>query len=403
MSRKIVSSRCSTTPADNSRQKSGRKTTSTRAEAARTAAGHGIRSTEQHPDKSPANTSKRAITDRQSRSHALSKRKSAAGTKKSLKQVDKKHPRTVAGRTGQRSSARLSDAHAGSRTRSASGAFVDARALQTDEAVLKRTSDDGVPSIDVFVKPKVVDFKARLEERKRADMQALVVRWSMALMVVLVITAMIWGLCFSPALLLQGQQIMVSGGNEWVSNQQVSTIVKREEGRSLLLISSSDIERDMGALPGVTQAKVTKHFPHGLEVTFKAQEPAAVLKAADGKITAVDRDGGVLNTVGDQPKGIPLIEVGTAESGVKNRAVQQALKVLSALPGSMRARISKVTAQTQDSVTTELDGGQKIVLWGDASDLALKIAVVDKIINDPTKIADKHQVDVSAPMRPIIK
>jgi cell division protein FtsQ len=35
--------------------------------------------------------------------------------------------------------------------------------------------------------------------------------------------------------------------------------------------------------------------------------------------------------------------------------------------------------------------------------MALKKAVVDKIINDPTKIGDKHQVDVSAPLRPIIK
>jgi cell division protein FtsQ len=69
----------------------------------------------------------------------------------------------------------------------------------------------------------------------------------------------------------------------------------------------------------------------------------------------------------------------------------------------MRTSITKVSAQTQDSVTTELDSGNRIIVWGDSSDLKLKKAVVDKIINDPTKIGDKHQVDVSAPLRPIIK
>jgi cell division protein FtsQ len=50
-----------------------------------------------------------------------------------------------------------------------------------------------------------------------------------------------------------------------------------------------------------------------------------------------------------------------------------------------------------------LNGGDRIIIWGDASQLDLKKAVVDKIINDPTKIGNKHQIDVSAPLRPIIK
>ena len=69
----------------------------------------------------------------------------------------------------------------------------------------------------------------------------------------------------------------------------------------------------------------------------------------------------------------------------------------------MRQRISSVSAQTQDSITTVLDGGNYTIVWGDSSDLKLKKAVVDKIINDPNVIGDKHQVDVSAPLRPIIK
>ncbi|MDN6803480.1 MAG: cell division protein FtsQ/DivIB, partial [Bifidobacterium mongoliense] len=120
--------------------------------------------------------------------------------------------------------------------------------------------------------------------------------------------------------------------------------------------------------------------------------------------TAVDDRGRILNSVkGASASGIPVIEVSNVNDGLRDRAVLAASKILGDLPEQMRHRISKVSARTQDSITTELDDGRYAVLWGDASDLALKQAVVDKIVNDPTKIGDKHQVDVSAPLRPIIK
>ena len=35
--------------------------------------------------------------------------------------------------------------------------------------------------------------------------------------------------------------------------------------------------------------------------------------------------------------------------------------------------------------------------------MKLKSAIVDKLLSDPSLIGDKHQIDVSAPSRPIIK
>ncbi|BDR54398.1 cell division protein FtsQ [Bombiscardovia apis] len=333
-------------------------------------------------------------------------RKKTAASLSRRSKAGKNKPRSVAGSTGQGPAVarkETSGTALASSTRTASGAFVDARSLPSDDALLQQSSAQSKQGLGVFVKPKVVDFKARLKERQRANMRALIVRWSIIVAAIAAVIAVIWALCFSPALLLHRDEIRVSGGNEWVSDQEILDIVKKEEGRSLLLVSSSNIENSISGLPGVTSAKVDKQFPHGVKVTFKAQEPAAVLKSADGKITAVDRNGGVLNEVAQPPQGIPLIEVPSLDKGVGDHAVRQALKILAGLPDSMRQRVSKVTAQTQDSVTTELDGGQRVVVWGDASDLKLKMAVVDKIVNDPAKIGDKHQVDVSAPMRPIIK
>ena len=42
-------------------------------------------------------------------------------------------------------------------------------------------------------------------------------------------------------------------------------------------------------------------------------------------------------------------------------------------------------------------------MWGDSAELKLKMAIVDKIMNDPNVIGDKKQINVSAPGRPIIK
>ena len=54
-------------------------------------------------------------------------------------------------------------------------------------------------------------------------------------------------------------------------------------------------------------------------------------------------------------------------------------------------------------MTTTLNDGDRVIVWGDSSQLKLKMAVVDKIINDSNVIGDRHQVDVSAPLKPIMK
>lgn len=45
----------------------------------------------------------------------------------------------------------------------------------------------------------------------------------------------------------------------------------------------------------------------------------------------------------------------------------------------MRKSITKVTAETQDSVTTTLNDGDRVIIWGDSSQLKLKLAEVEEI------------------------
>ncbi|WEV66255.1 FtsQ-type POTRA domain-containing protein [Bifidobacterium sp. ESL0764] len=288
-------------------------------------------------------------------------------------------------------------------TKSTPGGFIDARALKNEDLV-GQTLNQTTGALGVAARPKVIDFNARVKERRRVHAFKTATKVLVSLAIVALLAALCWLLFFSPVFLLDARQISVSGENQWVGKAKVVSIADKQAGKSLLLVSSGDVEDELKDIPGVSMAKVEKQYPQAMKVTIVAQEPAAMLKTPDGSETAVDGYSRVLNKVGKaSTKGIPVIEVNDVRAGLRNRSVQQALKVLDLLDGNMRGSITKVTAKTQDSVTTELNGGDRVIIWGDASDMKLKKAVVDKIINDPTKIGDKHQVDVSAPLRPIIK
>ena len=284
------------------------------------------------------------------------------------------------------------------------GGFVDARTIPPDRPVSGRIgTDQEEQGLGIFVRPKVLDFQARVREKKKVSRRLVLIRTGVVILVMALITGLVWLLFLSPVFRLQTDQINVSGGNAWVSDDRVASIVAHQGDRSLLLISANGVEQEISGMAGVTDARVRKSFPHGLEVTFDAQEPTAVFKDAQGKLTAVDRQGRALNTVSKPVDGVPVIQVATVKRAQQDQAVRQTLRILSTMPEAMRHSVTKVTAETQDSITTELDQGKHVIIWGDGSDLKLKQAVVDKIINDPSKIGDKHQLDVSAPLRPIVK
>lgn len=284
------------------------------------------------------------------------------------------------------------------------GSFVDARLLPKLDFV-KKTLSQTSGSLGMMTRPRMANFRERLKERKSAYLQFTLKRLLIVLLVAIVASATAWLLFFSPIFLLKSNNISISGSNEWVSKQRIYLIASTQVNKSLFLVSSQEVIGQLNDIPGVTEAKVTKDFPHGLNIVIRAQRPAAMLKTKDSsKLTAVDAKGRVLNAVANVSiKGIPVIEVANGAKIFNNRAVLEAVKIVSSLPESMRARVTKVSAKTQDSVETELGDIKRTIIWGNSSQLELKKAIVAKIIDDPSKMGDKKQLDVSSPVRPILK
>lgn len=327
--------------------------------------------------------------------------------RKSEKALEKETSRQVkGGKTVSRKSrfgktASRSVSSSSSRSVSRAEGFVDARRLHSED-VVKKTLDENVGVLGVATRPKVLDFDARLKERKKAGTRVAAIRVLIVILAAALVSALIWLLLFSSVFRLETSQI--SGGNEWVSEKDVLDIANQQSGKSLFLVSADKVSSQLKNIPGVTQANVVKRYPRSLEIDIKAQQPAAMLKEPDGTLVAVDRKARVLNAVGKASmKGIPVIEVSSVDNGLNSRAVKEALTILGGLPDTMRTVITKVSAKTQDSITTELSSGKYVVVWGDSSELKLKSAIVDKLLSDPSLIGDKHQIDVSAPSRPIIK
>ncbi|EIK75354.1 cell division protein FtsQ/DivIB [Gardnerella vaginalis] len=288
--------------------------------------------------------------------------------------------------------------------------FVDARRLSVVDFV-KQTLRSTAGPLGIVSRPKVIDFSAREKEKKFASLRTILLRFLYSFLIIASITLLCWVLFFSPVFRLKSKNISIFGSNEWVSEQKISSIASNQVNKSLFLVSSQEIIEQLNNIPGVTEAKVSKKFPQGLQITVRAQKPAAILKShGSEKLTAVDVKGRVLNAVENVPTtGIPVIEVTDVHKSLSSKAVREALKIVSSLSEDFRSHVMRVSARTQDSVETEISSTvsnveiHRVIVWGDSSDLNLKKAIVDVIINDPSKIGNRQRLDVSAPARPILK
>ena len=179
--------------------------------------------------------------------------------------------------------------------------------------------------------------------------------------------------------------------------------------------SASDEEQEIEASAEEEQEEYEQAFDGDYPGTVAAREAAAdeapyygIMYATILDINGSGMDSSTVYSFKDKNDpdnawSVTGLEVGDIETSVKNRSVKEAVKILDALPESLRKQITKVTAKTQDSVTTELNNGEHSVVWGDSSDIELKKADVDKILSDPNVIGDKTQVDVSSPYHPVLR
>ena len=237
----------------------------------------------------------------------------------------------------------------------------------------------------------------REAERRRAKRRRLGIVWGRRFGYVLLAAAAVWLVLLSPVFALDPAKVEVTGYGSVVDPTTVRDVVNAQAGQSLATLSLSHVASKLKDIPGVRAAHVEKHWPDGLVVTIESREPVAALPDHAGGFTLVDDEGVQVGKAATVPAGLPSLTVPQD----KEKVLQAALGVYAALPADLRARVSAMTAATEDSVTFQLADGPRVD-WGSAEDSALKAQVLQVLLGS-AQAAKAAVIDVSAPTLPITK
>lgn len=174
------------------------------------------------------------------------------------------------------------------------------------------------------------------------------------------------------------------------------------EGRSLVALRRSDLQRRLAPLPGISSFAYDRAFPHTLVVRAVPEVPLAVLRRGD-ESWLVSRRGRVLRTIPartrlDLPRvWIPrriAVASGTTLADDAGGSAVRALALLDATGAGVRAR----TVRMGGELTYLLRSGLEVRL-GSMRGVELKLAVAAEIL--PRLTPDIRYLDVSVPSRPV--
>jgi cell division protein FtsQ len=195
-----------------------------------------------------------------------------------------------------------------------------------------------------------------------------------------------WTLLYSHWLALQSVDVK---GVHLVTNRQVERAAALPTGEALVRLDLSGATERIEQIPAVGGVTVSRSWPHSVIITVTERTPVAVVEVSGG-VRAVDATGAEFKLKGTQ-HGLPKIAVDPTGG-----ALDDAAEVVSSLPAEIARRVSEVRADTIDSITLALRGGDE-VMWGSAADSSRKAEVLAVLLHHQATV-----YDVSVPDQPTI-
>jgi cell division protein FtsQ len=156
----------------------------------------------------------------------------------------------------------------------------------------------------------------------------------------------------------------------------------------LAQLDTAAIARRVRALPPIADARASRSWPNSLTITVRERRAVAVVTRL-GTMSLVDGDGIMFRAVSTRPAELP--EIAVSHPSADDPATRAALSVAQSLPADLRAKLTRITAETAEQVTLELANGRTVV-WGGAEDNARKATVTTALLARPGK-----RIDVSDP------
>lgn len=243
----------------------------------------------------------------------------------------------------------------------------------------------------------IVDAKERFTSRVRRKPWQQGRHWlsltvgTIAALVVLALLA----LAFLPQ--LKVSEVRVAGAT-YVDASALEQIGSAREGQALAFADLDSLEKDLTAVPGVKEAKASRHWPSTIRVVVTERTAIANLDSG-GHSVLVDGSGTALPSTAANPAHLPHLVVDPASANTK--ATEAALlEIVRVLPPNLRAALTKATASAPSNVTLEVStqAGPRTVVWGGPEDSELKAKVLEALLSQPGAV-----IDVSSPEAPTIR
>lgn len=178
----------------------------------------------------------------------------------------------------------------------------------------------------------------------------------------------------------------------------VSQVAAVPLGGPLMRVDTDAVVRRIEAGREWTDITVTRSLPHTVVISVTPRVGVLAVRGEGGRVELVDREGFAFRTVDSAPRGVPLVNAGSAE--VTAEGVQAALRALAALDARTRSTVSGLTVSSADQVsfTLNLKGETRTVVWGGVGDEALKARLVAILVSEPGST-----IDVSVPESPVTR
>jgi cell division protein FtsQ len=260
-----------------------------------------------------------------------------------------------------------------------------------------------VPPVDPRFRRRWAE--ARRDEGRRR-LRALV-----ALLAVVAAVAGFFGLLHSP--LLRVRDVVVNGSPHTPKAQVLAAAGLAGPGNTTLMIDAGPkrAERAVEALPWVASVSYSRHWPWTVVITIKERSPAALV-VSGGTVEAVDATGRVLEEVPPHQAAPALPVLLGAQGaqpgsdvlpghGLTQAELAELLAAAGATPPALAERRLQLAYSARGGLVAHVGAGPALVLLGDGSDLATKLAVLEELASR-VGLSGYAQVDLTVPERPAL-
>ena len=224
-------------------------------------------------------------------------------------------------------------------------------------------------------------FTAGRRRRRRA--------WLTSGGVIVAVALVVTGIVMSPLLTLTD---IVVKGRDAVPERIILGAASDQIGQPLVALNFDAIRERLSTVTRIQSFTTEIQPPHTLIIRV-VERQAIGFMAIESRWVVVDGAGVIIDTVSDKPAGIPEL---LGESTTSN-AFSAMAETLVSLPGSVRANIASISAQTRDSVRFILRGVGHEIVWGSPDNSAVKIVVMDRALRVADRSRGVFEIDVSAP------